>query len=141
MRVPYFNLDILFRCFILSKLFFCISLLTKFENLMPLKMKTVRKNLTHSFVCFYVEVIYVKKLEVLVFASFFLIDQRRRDCSRRKSIFVWKTIVRNIMYAQYYIALKNLGLHYIKSQPVKETSSLKISKSLPLLYLYLENGR
>ena len=41
MRVPYFNLDILFRCFILSKLFFCISLLTKFENLMPLKMKTV----------------------------------------------------------------------------------------------------
>ena len=45
------------------------------------------------------------------------------------------------MYDQYHIALKNIGMHSIKLQPVKETSSLKISKLLPLLYLYLENGR
>ena len=53
--------------------------LTKFEDLMPLKMKTVRTNLKYSFNCYYFEIMYVKKLEVLLLNQFFSIDQRRRE--------------------------------------------------------------
>ena len=47
------------------------SSLTKFEDFMPLKMKTVRTNFKHSFNCYYFEFMYVKKLEVLVYINFF----------------------------------------------------------------------
>ena len=38
------------------------STLTKFQDFMPLKMKTVRIDLKHSFNCYYFKVMYVKKL-------------------------------------------------------------------------------
>ena len=47
------------------------SSLTKFEDFMPLKMKTIHTNLKHSFNCYYFEVMHVKKLEVLFLNQFF----------------------------------------------------------------------
>ena len=47
------------------------SSLTKFEDFMPLKMKTIPTNLKHSFNCYYFEVMHVKKLEVLFLNQFF----------------------------------------------------------------------
>ena len=47
------------------------SSLTKFEDFMPLKMKTIPTNLKRSFNCYYFEVMHVKKLEVLFLNQFF----------------------------------------------------------------------
>ena len=55
------------------------SSLTKFEDLMPLKMKTVRTNLKYSFNCYYFEVMYVTKLEILFLHQLFSINQRRSE--------------------------------------------------------------
>ena len=55
------------------------SSLTKFEDLMPLKMKTVRTNLKYGFNYYYFEVMYVTKLEVLFLHQLFSINQRRRE--------------------------------------------------------------
>ena len=55
------------------------SSLTKFEDFMPLNMKTVRTNFKHNFNCYYFEFMYVKKLEFSFLHQFFSIDQRRRE--------------------------------------------------------------